>query len=338
MKVFTQNKQCPSQVLFAFDEVVSNDTTELRCAVAYATYRGCERLLDRISTQMESDQWEEIPKSFIISLDFGLTDPSALQYLQGLSNSSVYIANPDVVNRAGFRPIKAFHPKIYLFNSPQNNNFVVGSANLTESALLTNTEVVMSGTENPENSTWNDVWTMTLNDAVLLSPDLLQLYRRRRRRQTIRIVNPDPAIPVPVRLPRENPILWNALTLGFIPTTYTHFWVEAGSMSSGGSRNQLELPRGANQFFGFAHVDYENDHVTIGFPRLTVDERNWEDRPLTWHGNNRMERITYQLLVRAVFAMTDVPFYFADMLEDLKSRWHVGKMLRRYLGVVHLSL
>lgn len=298
MKVFTQNKHCPSQVLFAFDEVVTNEVTELRWAVAYATLRGCERLLDRISTQMGGDNLGAVQKEFVISLDFGLTDPSALQYLQELNNSAVYIANPEVVNRAGFRPVKAFHPKVYLFNSPDSNNFVVGSANLTESALLTNTEVVVSGSENPENANWNDVWLASLNDAVPLSPNLLRDYRRNRTRHALRLINPDPPIPVPVRLPRENPVLWDALLSGFVPLNYTHFWVEAGSMSSGGSRNQLELPRGANRFFGFVHAEYENDHVTIGNPRLTVDEQHWDNRPLTWHGNNKMERINLPTLAQ----------------------------------------
>lgn len=158
MKVFTQNKHCPSQVLFAFDDVVNNEVTHLRWAVAYATLRGCERLFDRISSQIGANNLGQIQKDFIISLDFGLTDPSALQYLQELNNSTVHVANPEVVNRGGLRPVKAFHPKVYLFNSPDSNYFVVGSANLTESALLTNTEVVVSGTETPENSNWNDVW------------------------------------------------------------------------------------------------------------------------------------------------------------------------------------
>ena len=73
--------------------------------------------------------------------------------------------------------------------------------------------------------------------------------------------------------------------------TYDHFWVEAGSMSSGGSHNQLELPRGASEFFGFNFGDYGNAHEIIGFPVLTISRKSWDDRKLTWHGNNMMERI-----------------------------------------------
>lgn len=62
-------------------------------------------------------------------------------------------------------------------------------------------------------------------------------------------------------------------------------------MPSGGSHNQLEIPRGANRFFGFNHAIYGDEHITIGHPAFTIRGRRWTDRPLTWHGNNKMERI-----------------------------------------------
>lgn len=292
MKVFRQNKHCPSQVLFAFDEVANADVEEIKFAVAYSTYRGCQRLVDRISTQIGQAQWEATNKLFITSLDFGLTDPTALEFLSQLNNSTVYIANPAVVDNGGFMPSNAFHPKIYLFNSYAETGYVLGSANLTESALISNSEIVVAGKEVPENIGWDDVWTNALSDSELLCTTLLNTYRERRTRPKRRPVDPDPDIPTPTTQPGENPVFWDAITTGDVdPTTYNHFWIEAGSMSSGGSRNQLELPRGANQFFRFAHSDYEDDHITIGHPTLTIREQSWNDRPLTWHGNNRMERI-----------------------------------------------
>ena len=78
-------------------------------------------------------------------------------------------------------------------------------------------------------------------------------------------------------------------------------WIEAGSMLSGGSHNQLELPRGANQFFGFRFMDYSSDHETIGHPTLVAGQRTWTDRPLTWHGNNGMERLNLPTRARGGF-------------------------------------
>jgi hypothetical protein len=91
---------------------------------------------------------------------------------------------------------------------------------------------------------------------------------------------------------RHLTVFFDAISSGGLdPAAYDHFWVEAGSMSSGGSHNQLELPRGANEFFGFNFGDYGNSHEIIGRPVLTISGRPWRDRKLTWHGNNMMERI-----------------------------------------------
>ncbi len=87
-------------------------------------------------------------------------------------------------------------------------------------------------------------------------------------------------------------VFFEAISSGVLdPIGYDQFWVEAGSMSSGGSHNQLELPRGANRFFGYGFDDYGSAHEVIGFPGLTTARRSWNDRKLTWHGNNMMERI-----------------------------------------------
>ena len=55
------------------------------------------------------------------------------------------MSNPEVVNKPGLLPGRAYHPKLYLFDGAQNTGYVVGSANLTNSALMTNTEVVVAG-------------------------------------------------------------------------------------------------------------------------------------------------------------------------------------------------
>ena len=117
MKIFAQNSRCPSQVLFSFDEVADASVKQVRWAVAYSTRRGCERLVDRVSTRMGKTQWEKSEKQFVTSLDFGLTEPAALEFLSSLPESKVHIANPEIVNKPGLIPGKAYHPKLYLFDS-----------------------------------------------------------------------------------------------------------------------------------------------------------------------------------------------------------------------------
>ena len=166
MKVFAQSSRCPSQVLFSFDEVADANVEQVRRAVAYSTRRGCERLVDRVSTRMGKTQWESSQKHFVTSLDFGLTEPGALEFLSTLPESKVRIANPEVVNRPGLMPGRAYHPKLYLFDSAAATGYVVGSANLTDSALITNTEVVAVGKEVPGNGRWNNIWAELLIDTT----------------------------------------------------------------------------------------------------------------------------------------------------------------------------
>jgi len=302
MKIFIQNSRCPSQVLFAFDEVVDASVRGLRWAVAYSTRRGCERLVDRVSAKMGHAKWINSKKEFIISLDFGLSDPGALEFLGELPESSVYVANPEVINRPGLRPPKAFHPKLYLFDAAESTGYVVGSANLTDSALITNTEVVAVGIERPNNFAWNDIWNELRTEAVPLTEALLADYRGKWVRPKRRAIEPDPRPRRPVIMRGEKRVFGDAIAVGgILPMAFNHFWVEAGSMSSGGSHNQLELPRGANRFFGFTHADYGDSHITIGHPILTIRGRRCTDRPLTWHGHNRMERINLPTVAQGGF-------------------------------------
>ncbi len=302
MKIFTQNSHCPSQVLFAFDEVTDPDVQQIRWAVAYSTKRGCERLVQRVSARIGQRQWDRSGKQFVTSLDFGLTDPGALEFLANLPESKVHIANPEIVNKPGLLPDKAYHPKLYLFDAPKSTGYVVGSANLTDSALIANTEVVAAGKENPENSGWDNVWRELLLGTSPLTKTLLDEYHRKWKRPRKRVVEPDPKFRPPAIRPGEKPVFWEAITAGgVLPTAFNHFWIEAGAMSSGGSHNQLELPRGANRFFGFTHTNYGRAHITIGHPTLTLRRRSWTNRPLTWHGNNKMERINLPTLAQGGF-------------------------------------
>lgn len=292
MNVFVQNATCPSQVLFAFDDVVRDTVVRVRWAVAYSTRRGCERLVQRVSTRMGRKQWEQTEKHFVTSLDFGLTDPAALEFLSGLPESKVRIANPAVLAAPGLMPAKAYHPKLYLFDGPAATGFVVGSANMTESAFITNTEVVAAGEEALRNGDWDRVWQDLLLDTSPLTADFLNRYRLKWRRFGKRPATLDLTPRQAPILPAATPVFWEAIAAGRVaPATFNQFWIEAGSMSSGGSHNQLELPRGANRFFGFAHANYGPAHITIGHPILTLRRRRWTNRPLTWHGNNKMERI-----------------------------------------------
>ena len=226
-----------------------------------------------------------------MSLDYGITEPEALRYLAGLPESTVRIASPDVVGIRGQTPRNAFHPKLYLFEAAVETGYVVGSANLTESALISNTEVVAAGREALHARRWDSVWTAVAQEASPLTTELLEEYQEVRERPGRPPVELE-TLPEPPDIDaRRQPVFREAVAAGLTPENFTHFWIEAGSMSSSGSHSQLELPRSGNRFFGYDHRDYGPEHVTIGHPLLTLGHLRWGDRPLTWHGNNRMERL-----------------------------------------------
>lgn len=77
------------------------------------------------------------------------------------------------------------------------------------------------------------------------------------------------------------------------PALFSTFWVEAGSMSSSASHSQLELPRYGHRFFGHSFNDFSSyeDRVLIGNVDVVLGGREPMTRPLTWHGNNMMERM-----------------------------------------------
>jgi HKD family nuclease len=289
---FLQDKNQPSQILFAFDDIISPDTNGLRWAVAYSTRKGCDLLVKRIIEQIGKSRWDRMHKAFVTSLDFGLTEPAAIEYLANQTLSQVRIANSYLRTRPGFRPERAFHPKIYLFDRPGIISYVVGSANLTSSALTSNTEVVLAGEEIPGNFEFNRLWAEVFQAAEPLTDEILTEYKNIWRAPRPRRVTADTTPTEPEIETSGIPVLGDEIARGALhPQDYSHLWVEAGSMSSGGSHNQLELPRGANRFFGFNFTNYGDNHVTIGYPVLSKKNNSWDNRPLTWHGNNRMERI-----------------------------------------------
>ena len=318
MRVFAQNNHCPSQVLFAFDDATVPGVHRVRWAVAYATRRGCDRLVRRVVGRIGQAEWDKSEKDFVLSLDYGITEPEALQYLADLPRSTVRVASPEVVRIGGLAPRNAFHPKLYLFDAVAETGYVVGSANLTESALISNTEVVAAGKEALVAGTWDDVWTAVAADTSPLTAQLLDAYRDARTK-------PDRPALEPETLPQargieagQQPVFREAISDGLVPGRFTHFWIEAGSMSSSGSHSQLELPRGGNRFFGYQHTNYGSDHVTIGYPLLTLRDLRWTDRPLTWHGNNRMERINLPTPAQGGFDYRDTAVLFRRQAEGFE--------------------
>lgn len=282
MAVILQRPTLPTQILFALKSLAGKSTTEFRTAVAYTTLSGCKTLLPELENRTGSTRWRGIPKTVLTSFDFGLTEPAALKYLLAIPRCRVHIAT-----RSGGG---VFHPKLYLFSADSRRDLLIGSANLTRSALTVNTEAALLE-QSADQATVDAQWNELLASSVSLTPERLREYDAQWRRRPPPF-NPDPPVPpLPTPAPGQLTSLEDATASGQVdPLQFENFWVQASM--SGGSRSQLELPRGGYRFFfDFRFTHYDSGQHTIGEPPIIVGSRRFTDRKLTWHGHNRMERM-----------------------------------------------
>lgn len=291
MLVF-QDPSRPNVMLDGISSLATPETERFRALVAYTTLGGCRRLLEELEERV-GESWNEIPRALITSFDFGITEPEALEYLEE-AGFEVRIANLGEGGRLTIIPAaSAYHPKTYIFDRLDTVAAAVGSPNLTRRALTVNVEMAYLIAELPDREAVEDQWNMAVEASAPLTAELLADYRARRPGALRQPRPPREAVPPPTS-PRPGTLQTFAQAVGddeIDPQEFAAFWVEAGSMSSSGSHAQLELPRRGNVFFGYSFDDYDNDHHTLGHPELFVRGNWFTDRPLTWHGNNRMERI-----------------------------------------------
>lgn len=309
-----QNSLAPANIRHALVDLAGHDTIELRVASAYVTQSGSNVLLEAISNSLGEAAFAAIPKMLVTSFDFGLTEPLALRDWLDLDNVCVLVAGAPMIENGLLTPTRAFHPKMYAFGKNDATfNVLVGSANLTGRGLSVNAEAAWSQHYVPSGQV-DLAFARTRQETVELSMNLLAAYEALREQQP-----PPPEIgpetqPVepPAPVPgAQLPLFRTALETGALnPADYNSMWIQ-GEGLQGGSRNQLELPRGAHTFFGFQFDQYEFPHnLTIGSPLLRSAARTWENRPLTWHGNNRMERLNLPTITQGGFNYVDSAVMF----------------------------
>ena len=111
--------------------------------VAYATLPGVNQLVGELE---QFGWWQTSRKRFLVGLDFGHTEPRAIRALAALPNATATVHQASVVLAANLRPPTLFHPKLYAFSTTEGfgrvgiQSGIVGSVNLTASALTTNIE------------------------------------------------------------------------------------------------------------------------------------------------------------------------------------------------------
>jgi len=337
----------PASLRNALVDMVASGVIDIRVASAYVTLGGANILLSAVANAVGPAAFEAMPKTLVTSFDFGITEPRAIQHWRALSNASVFVSGAQKLAQGSLMPQRAFHPKLYIFGiDPQTCSTLVGSANLTSRGFSVNTEAawVQQGVQRTDADAAFDKVRF---ETTSLTDDLLAAYTALRQAQPPPpeieqepqpVAAPMPVVGAPLRLFRL------AIETGAVnPADYAAMWVH-GEALQGGSSNQLELPRGGHRFFGFMfdRYDYPNN-LTIGQPVLRSGARAWNDRRLTWHGNNRMERMNLPTSAQGGFNYADTAVMFRRLADgsfelivtawdsDLSRSWRQASAQRQTL-------
>lgn len=287
MELIVQSPREPERIIRALEDLADPSVDEIRIGSAYVTLSGSEILVSALRNKLAPAAWNRSIKRIVSCVDYGLTEPKALEFWLNQDNSYVFVHNSHLIGSGSFHPSAAFHAKYYEYRRPQHSSIAIGSANLTERALTLNTEVLVVNRKVTPITKLDRVWNAIAMNSVQVTPQLIAAYLAARR-----LAPPvlDPKVPIPTTSPALT--LWDANQSGACnPANFDSFWVDSGSMRSGGSQNQLELPRGASRYFGFTYTTYSGTSGRIGDLNLILGSIVNAGKHLSWHGHNRMERL-----------------------------------------------
>jgi HKD family nuclease len=269
-------------------------------AVAYASKGGVRLLEDRLG----SETWALARKRFLVSIDFGFTDPKALLRLSKLANAEVRVPNGRAVLRSpSLRPPTPFHAKAFAFRGDQwfkLTGLVVGSANLTASALSTGAEVVTKQVWT-DNSFSSEAWEHLRQTKALLDwfddvweaadslSDVMDGYRSARRRlPKPQMIGEDKTKATRHFLASPDHHVITG-TLAVQLATAKALWVDASSViRNRGHQNpgtQLNTPRGTRVFFGFDSKKVDKN-TTLGAVNMRVADRQYVERTIRFSDNS----------------------------------------------------
>jgi hypothetical protein len=286
-----QNENSPATMQSALFDLMRGGVESMRVCCAYMSASGAQTLYDGLVRAAPLGGVGRVQKTIVTSLDFGLTDPEALQFWLD-RDSRVLVAGSAMIDEGRLIPRAAFHPKFYLFGRPGGSvGSLVGSANLTNRGLTINAEVGWLEMELGAPQDAEAAWAGATAATSILTDELLARYAALRTRAAAPLEGRGELEPVPapqIGRPQQYRPFADA---DIDPGAYTQMWIQSRGMQ-GGAGTQLELPRGSHRFFGADYGRYNFERVArIAAPVLVSGRQTWRGRPLTWHGDNAMERI-----------------------------------------------
>lgn len=347
MTMIVQNVLAPAAVRNAIVDLMSEQLSGLSIASAYVTVSGSGIIRQSAERYISARGFQRIPKLIVTCFDYGLSEPDALRLWLDTPATVVRVAGAAMVAQGSLIPKQAFHPKAYAFQTnARSANLLVGSANMTGRGFSANTEAVLARRDVALREI-EALFTALSHGTTVLTAELLAAYAGLRRKQP-----PPRALLESVEAPPEPPavtvgqlrVLRDAIDDGSIdPGSFEQMWVQVARLE-GGSTSQVELPRGAQRFFGFGFEGYESKKKeTIGSPHLVSGRVTWDDRMLTWHGDNGMERINLPTAAQGGFDYANSAVLFRrldrgrfEMLVapwdgDLSRSWRAASFARRLL-------
>lgn len=269
--------------------------------VAYTTHLGCQTLVTALSQTCTG--WNSIEKEWVVSLDFGHTEPKALEYLSNLPHSMVRVAHVKDTFKYKLRPPVRFHPKIYYFLSPKKIAIVSGSCNLTHGGLYTNTEQANLSVFDTKTITPGSPQDVLLNHTVQviqevfanstpLTSAIMKKYQSLWKPKNL----PPSEKRSPSRFIAANPSIDFDKALAL--STSLNFWIKVTpkvvqNLGPNHPGNQIDMQRGTRVFFG---CDVSEVPVNTQLGKIFIKFNNAKTSHSLRYGNNGMDKITLPIL------------------------------------------
>lgn len=236
--------QCPTTPLpdnlqsFLMAQINKEQFETARVATAYATVSGVRALLSAFEQHGLSNS------SWLLGLDDAITQPGAIELLLSLENAEVRVASHEGTN---FR----FHPKFFVFGQAGKSKkqmSLIGSANLTASALCGNAEAVAilesedGGDRNSVDAVWASLWVQGHKPTEAEIESYKELYDKAaalRQKYKKLVKKPKAAKPKEVLASDDAEL---------DPSMAKTCWIECGNVTAMG--RELEFKAEQGLFFG----------------------------------------------------------------------------------------
>jgi hypothetical protein len=301
--VSAQGPGSPSTIIDAIHGAASRAKfNRVRASYAFASSPGAFLLAETLRDALED--WERATKRWMVSFDWGHTQPAAVEYLLSLPKSEVRVPNADQVIRSRLMPRVCFHPKTIVLDKAAGGAgppvaAVIGSGNMTVSGLRTGYETASAAvwTSSSMNAAARAQLAAVLREArdtdrvwALATPvdaDLIARYAAvRKKRPTM---NEDASKAATTFSSSYGSI---DLARAAVLASATNLWVEIDyvvrNRGAGREGNQVDLPRGTRTFFGFPAATIPRNSplgeivIAYGTDRFPRNMR---------YGNNQMDKL-----------------------------------------------